>query len=101
MPQTRRRYSAKEKAAIALEAIREHKTITELSQKFRVHPTQIGQWKARALQGLPQVFERAGAQQDQEQLIAQLYEQLGRVQTELAWMKKKFQTFHLKSNAAS
>jgi transposase len=50
MTTTRKRYSAKFKARVALEAIRGEKMLNQLGSKFQVHPVQIAQWrKADAL----------------------------------------------------
>ncbi len=45
----RRSYSDKFKAKVALEAIKEMKTISELSSEYRVHPTQISLWKKHTI----------------------------------------------------
>ena len=45
MSQIRKKYSKDYKAQVALSAIREEHTITELSSQYGVHPTQINKWK--------------------------------------------------------
>ena len=45
----KRKHSADFKAKVALEAIRERKTLIELSQEFEIHPTQIKRWKQLVL----------------------------------------------------
>jgi putative transposase len=56
-----------------------------------VHCTQIGQWKRRLLDGAAELFsdDRRREVQDQDALVAELYEQIGRLQMELGWLKKK------------
>ena len=87
----RKRFSKEFKANVALEAIRGHKTVAELASEYGVHPTQIGSWKKQALQALPEVFSGQGERQpiDHEAEKSQLYEQIGKLQMELQWLKKK------------
>lgn len=87
----RKRFSKEFKAKVALEAIRGHKTSAELASEYGVHPTQIGSWKKQALQGIPGLFSGKGEQQaiDHETEKSQLYEQIGKLQMELHWLKKK------------
>ena len=88
----RKRFSKEFKANVALEAIRGHKTVAELASEYGVHPTQIGSWKKQALQALPEVFSGQGERQpiDHEAEKSQLYEQIGKLQMELEWLKKKY-----------
>lgn len=52
----RKNHSPEIKAKVALEAIREEMTLTELSKKYRVHPTQIGTWKRAAIENMAAEF---------------------------------------------
>ena len=73
-------------------------TINELSKQFSVHPTQIAKWKKQFLENLPQIFDnvkKPQADQDEE-LINQLYSQIGQMKVELDWLKKKSTLFQLK-----
>jgi len=87
----RKQYSSEFKAKVALEAIKGNKTINELASGFEVHPNQITQWKKQVLEEVPQIFStrRAQAQKGQEELTASLYQQIGQLQVELDWLKKK------------
>lgn len=91
MRKQRRQFSAKFKFQVALEALKELKTINEIASAHEVHPTQIKQWKKQLQEGGIEVFdEKAGkAAQAQAEMETTLYEQIGRLQMELAWLKKK------------
>jgi transposase-like protein len=87
----RRRIEAAVKAKVALAAARGDRTASQLASQFGVHATQIGQWKRRLLERAPELFvDGHGRQADEhEAVVAELYEQIGRLQMELAWLKKK------------
>ena len=87
----RRRFKGSFKAAVALEAIRELRPINEIASEHGLHPTQVTTWKRQTLEALPRAFEdgRAGRGRDGEELMAQLYQQIGQFKVELDWLKKK------------
>jgi transposase len=87
----RRKHTPSFKAKVALEAIKEQKTSAELSSQYQVHPAQIRNWKALATKGLIDLFtdKRKGREKDQEELIQELYRQLGQLNADLNWLKKK------------
>lgn len=91
MSRKRRTFSAEFKAKLAVEAIRERRTLAELAGEHEVHPNQITQWKKQLIETLPEVFGRRREQSDEQQqeLVARLYEQIGRLKVELDWLKKK------------
>lgn len=79
------------KAKVALEAIRETKTIAELASFYGVHPTQIKQWKQQAIFQLVEGFsdKRKQREQDTEGIIDNLYKQIGKQKVAIDWLKKK------------
>jgi len=79
------------KARIALEAIRGEKTIAEIASEYKVHPNQVGQWKKKALAGLPEIFEKGDSKKDKEleKEKDNLYKQIGKMKIENDWLKKK------------
>ena len=87
----RRRIEAALKAKAALAAVRGERTTSELASQFGVHPTQIGQWKRQLLDGAVALFcdDQRRKVESQDGLIAELYEQIGRLQMEAAWLKTK------------
>lgn len=90
MPQKRRVHSREFKAKVALEALKENRTIAELALKYEIHPNQITQWKKELLENAPEVFGKgkaSGGDFDQER--TKLYEEIGRQKIELDWLKKK------------
>ena len=60
----RKNHSADFKARVAVEAIREELTLSELAKKFGVHATQISTWKRAALDNMSSAFERRGRAPD-------------------------------------
>ena len=50
MTTTRKQYSPKFKAKVAVEAIRGERTLSQLASQYHVHPVQIGQWRKTALE---------------------------------------------------
>jgi transposase-like protein len=81
------------KAKVALEAVKGEKTLAQLSSEFEVHANQIGQWRKQMLTELPSLFahRRRKHERDQEQLVSELYRQIGQLKVELDWLKKKSQ----------
>lgn len=91
----RKRYSKEFKARVALEAIKGQKTANELASEYEVHVTLINTWKKQALEALPEVFGQ-GRQREEEAAEVEkdrLYRQIGKLQVEVDWLKKK--TGHL------
>ena len=91
MGRERKSYSGAIKAKVALEAIKGQKTINEIARQYGVHPNQVVQWKKQALEELPQMFsdKRRKREETEEQLKAELYQQIGQLKVELDWLKKK------------
>ena len=92
MTRVRKTFSGDFKAKVALEAIKGYKSINELAREYQVHPNAIGNWKKQLLEGLPGIFEnKRGARTEiDSDLPDQLYRQIGKLQVELDWLKKKF-----------
>ena len=87
----RRRHSSKFKKQVALAAIKERKTISELSGEFSIHPNQIVTWKKQLIDGAEDIFKdkRKKSIIDKEETESKLYEEIGRLKVELDWLKKK------------
>ena len=92
MTRKRRRFEAPFRAKVALAAVRGDKTTAELASKFDVHGNQVAVWKKQLLEGAVELFEDGRLSRQREAELASeaaLYEQIGRLQMELAWLKKK------------
>jgi transposase-like protein len=87
--------SAQFKSQVALEALKNEKTINELASEYEIHANQISQWKRQLLDNLPDIFSKGRSQktQNDEALQARLYEEIGRLKVELDWLKKKAAQF--------
>jgi len=90
----RTQYTAKQKAQIVLEMFKEERPIAQIASQYGIHPNQLYKWKAQALEGLPGLFEDSRKSHKDlkaahEQQIEELYAQIGRLNTQLAWLKKK------------
>ena len=91
MTRLRKKYSSKFKKQVALDSIKELKTISEISAEYGVHPNQISNWKKQLIEGAEDIFkgkrQKAEAATDKTEAI--LYEEIGRLKVELDWLKKK------------
>ena len=96
MKEHRNHYSNAQKARIVLEVLNGQKTMAEIASTYGVHPNQISKWRKRVLEELPHIFSRKETDRDkaQEELIAQLYQQIGQLKVELDWLKKKSERFY-------
>jgi putative transposase len=89
----RKQYTAAFKAKVVIEVLREEKTVSQIGSESGVHPNQISQWKSAVLKGLPDLFEkeRSGKREkeEHEKQLNELYAEIGKLTTQLAWLKKK------------
>ena len=90
----RKKHESEFKARLVLEALQEQKTINQIASENGVHPNILSRWKTDAIKGLPQLFiKETGELEKQreryERHIEELYMQIGKLTTELEWMKKK------------
>jgi len=86
----RKRHAASFKAKVALEAAKQSKTVAELAKTYQVHPVQISQWKKQLLDGIESLFQDGRRREHDagEAAQAELYERIGRLDMEVAWLKK-------------
>jgi transposase-like protein len=89
--QKRRRFTAEFKARVAIMAIQGHKTINEIAAEFGVHPNMVTNWKKQMLENAVTAFsdKAARTEKDFEAERDRLYRQIGQLQVENDWIKKK------------
>jgi transposase-like protein len=90
MSKKRRKFSAQFKARVALAAIKNEATISELAARFEVHPNLIAKWKRNLLDGAAEVFDKdQKSRKHAAQHIDELYRQIGKLQVERDFLSKK------------
>ena len=96
MPRKRRRFTPEFKARVALEVMKEQKTVAELASQFAVHSSQITTWKRELKESARAVFTGEKALLTEEKVDAvksPLYEQIGRLKVEVDFLRKKLGPF--------
>ena len=86
----RKRHSAETKRRVALEALKQHKTMNEITSEYGVHSSQISSWKKQALTAIEGVFASGGQHALADRLLEldELHRQLGPLTAERDWLKK-------------
>ena len=86
-------YTSVFKSKVVLEILREELTMAQISSKHEVHPTQLRRWKKAVLEGIPELLsdgrERDAIIKEQEEVIKELYAQIGELTSKFNWLKKK------------
>lgn len=91
----RRQFDGNFKSKVAIDALRERESLSELCKKYDLHPNQISEWKKQVLTALPNFFEQQNVSLkktqaiDIEQITSPLYQQIGQLTMELDYLKKK------------
>ena len=88
---TRRKFTSKFKTKVALEAIKEQKSLAEMAEKFDLHPNQISQWKREFLNNAESVFDSGKAKSkktEAEEREEELLKMIGQQKVELDFLKK-------------
>lgn len=88
MTRSKRKFSGSFKAQVAIEALRERETLSELSKKFEVHPNMISKWKQEFLEKSSSVFEATVSTKNDEAEQERLYAKIGQLEMERDFLKK-------------
>jgi transposase-like protein len=88
---TKRKFTAEFKLKVVLEVLKEKDTLATISKRHDLHPNQISDWKKQFMNSASTLFEAAHkpAVASTEPDVVLLYEQIGRLQMELTFFKKK------------
>lgn len=87
---SRKKFSAEFKAKVAIEALKEQKTVAELALQYDIHPTQIQTWKKHFIENSFLAFSaKQTGDREAEANESRLYEQIGKLQVQNEWLKKK------------
>ncbi len=91
MKTARRKHTPAFKAKVALEAVKEDRTIAELASEFEVHPNQISQWKKLLQENVASIFSGSLTSSDRayEREIDKLVMRIGRLDIENEYLKKR------------
>lgn len=95
----RRQFTADQKAAVALVALKGDKTINQIASEFEVNPTQVKLWrneaKANMVDGFADKRKATVKAADNQKQIDELHRVIGVRDAELEWLKKKLHGFGL------
>lgn len=85
---TRRKFTPEFKAKVAIEAIKEKETLSELSQRFNIHANIIGKWKQEFLKNSSSAFSSKKNKNEREEDIEKIYAKIGQLEMENDFLKK-------------
>lgn len=89
MKQTRRKFDGKFKAKVAIEALKERETLTQLALKFSISPTVISKWKQEFVTLSSGVFDNGSPKKPEPEIdIDKLYSKIGQLEMENDFLKK-------------
>jgi transposase len=95
MKAKRQKHSGAFKAKVAIEALQERETLSELSKKFGLHPNQISRWKKEFLDRAPQIFEKSVSENKDDTDLDKLYAKIGQLEMEREYLKKNLKKLGL------
>ena len=96
MRKTRRKFTAAFKAQVAIEALKERATLSELAIKFELHPNQISSWKQEFLNKSASVFSSSDEKRKEEAVDTEtLYSKIGKLEMERDFLKKSLKRISL------
>lgn len=71
--------------------LKESKTVSQVCSQYSIHPTQAGHWKSQVISGMQSLLTGKPISElaRKDELIQELYRQIGQLKVELDWLKKK------------
>jgi len=96
MSKKRRKFTSEFKSKVAIEALKERYSLSELAQRFELHPNQISQWKQEFLEKSSDVFDKKSSQPKEEEVdLDKLYVKIGKLEVERDFLKKSLKHLDL------
>ena len=96
MRKTRRKPTSEFKSKVAIEALKERYSLSELAERFELHPNQISQWKQEFLEKSKDVFDKKSSKPKEEQVdLDKLYAKIGQLEVECDYLKKNLKKLDL------
>jgi transposase len=82
--------SAEQKSKIAIEAVKDQKTINEIAKEYEVHPVQVSKWKKELTEQAKEIFKDKRQKEKKEAITEEdLQKKIGQLTMENDWLKKK------------
>jgi len=96
MRKTRRKFTSEFKSKVAIEALKERYSLSELAERFELHPNQISQWKQEFLEKSKDVFDKKSSKSKEDQVdLDTLYTKIGQLEVERDYLKKNLKKLDL------
>jgi len=87
---SKRKFTPEFKSKVALEALKERESVSELAMKYELHPNQINDWKKEFMANAASVFSKGKTESpsmdDKEK--QKLYQVIGQLKVENDFLKK-------------
>lgn len=95
MKAKRQKHSGAFKAKVAIEALQERETLSELARKYNLHPNQISRWKKEFLERAPEIFDKQATEKKDDTDLDKLYAKIGQLEMEREYLKKNLKKLGL------
>jgi transposase len=94
MGKSRKSYKPSYKAQVVMDLLKEEKTLAQISSEYKLSTSVISRWKNIMVNNIEKVFEDSSQKalqekKDYEKQIDELYQEIGKLTTQLSWLKKK------------
>ena len=93
MKKSRRKFTSVFKTKVVLELLKERNTLSEIAQKYEIHPTIISKWKSEFLEKASIVFETEKEKTKESFDPEELFKEIGKMKVENEWLKKKLDPY--------
>lgn len=88
MKQTRRKFTGSFKAQVAIEALKERDSLSDLARRFEIQPNLILKWKKEFVDRSSEIFETSAPEEEYQAEKDRLYSKIGQLEMEKDFLKK-------------